>query len=104
MDYVEETIEIEPHNADGPPEDLQEFAAWARKLQDKVPARSLGSARITIESIDTYGGYCVYIFITYRRPKTEQEINNESRVAALKADRKRERDRAQYEKLKRQFE
>lgn len=95
----------ERYDGDWPPESLVEFVKWAKRKLDEIPKGSRRSAKIEIGSAGGYDGdHNPEIEITYTRPETAEEVAERVAAYAAKVQRANDFKRAEYERLKAEFE
>jgi hypothetical protein len=80
---------VEQYDADWPPEDAAGALAWFQQKLDCVPSEFRTTARIQIDSEESYGSSKATIEISYTRPETDEEEAQRKQQAAAKADRQR---------------
>jgi len=80
---------IEQYDGEWPPEDAAGFMAWFQKRLDDVPPEFRSTARIEIDSTDSYGSSKATIEFSYTRMETDEEEAEREQRAANEADRRR---------------
>lgn len=95
-------VSVERHDDGFPPEGLRHFIAWMNEKIAKIPKQHLDSATIEIDSTGGYEGeHYAEITISYKRPYTEAEETRMAQEEANQNKAQQDRDRAEYERLKR---
>ena len=87
-----------------PPENAVKFREWLNEKLALIPAEYLDTAEIDIGAETSYDCATATIAIEYRRPMTSDEIMAESEAIAKAVALTENREREQFEALKRKFE
>jgi hypothetical protein len=104
----EKTVEVtkaEQYDPDFPPAPIEEFLAWVKRMESRIPDEYRDTATFQFTSEPSYyDSHYAKVEVSYRRPETDEEwAARKADVARRQADDAR-REREQYEKMKAKFD
>lgn len=85
-------IDTPTYDIEGLPSSLAEFITWAQKHLASVPEEFRDSASIDFESHSSYGDPYTDLVIEYKRPETDDEVDERENAAANRIKRNRQHD------------